>query len=234
MDIATRMKSYEEGTRLPKGTVIVRVDGKGFHNWTKSIKAKKPFDNVVRKCMLHATQVVAAQMQGFKLAYHQSDEATFLLANLGEKEGAWFDYKPQKIASVAASMFTYAFNEEYSFYCDVAGYAEIPALFDARVFSIPIHDAANNFVWRQQDWTRNSVQMIGHYYYSHKQMQGLKVEEVKAKLVIEHHVDWSRLEDWQKFGTFVIPDGSSFLTPSLPFSYDEINRVTGLDQYLES
>lgn len=234
MDIATRMKSYERDERLPKGTAIIRVDGKGFHTWTKAIEAKKPFDGVVHKCMTYATQSVAGHMQGFKLAYTQSDESTFLLANLGEREGAWFDYKVQKLASVTASLFTEAFNKEYQYYCLVGGYREIPATFDARAFSIPIGDAANSFVWRQQDWNRNSIQMLGHHHFSHSRMQGLGVGQVRFLLKEELGVDWFCLEDWQKFGTFVMPDEETqSLTSSVPLSYDEINRVAGLNQYME-
>lgn len=235
MDIATRMKSYEDDARLPKGAVIIRVDGRGFHRWTKLIAAKKPFDSAVHSSMVIAAKQTALSMQGFKLAYVQSDEATFLLTNLGGKEGAWFDYKAQKLASVTASIFTTSFNNEFETRCLMEGYTKYLANFDARAFSIPVEDAANNFVWRQQDWNRNSVQMLGHYHMSHSRMQGLDVGQVKFLLQEEFGIDWHRLEDWQKFGTFVMPDEQNQpLTSSVPLSYDEINRVTGLDKYMEN
>lgn len=234
MDIATRMKSYEDDARLPKGAVIIRVDGRGFHRWTKLIGAKKPFDNAVHSSMAIAAKQTALNMQGFKLAYVQSDEATFLLTNLGEKEGAWFDYKAQKIASVAASLFTTSFNNEFETRCLMEGYRKYLANFDARAFSIPVGDAANNFVWRQQDWFRNSVQMLGHYHMSHREMQGLKSARVRTLLKNNFDVDWWHLEDWKKFGTFIKPEGpDGVFTWSTPMSYDDINQVTGLDQYLE-
>lgn len=233
MDIATRMKSYEENNRFPKGAVIIRVDGRGFHNWTKRVKAERPFDKIVSAAMRYATHKVADQMQGFKLAYTQSDESTFLISNLGENEGAWFDYKAQKIASITASLFTDAFNTEFKLYSSILDRIYANAHFDARAFSIPVHDAANNFVWRQQDWRRNSVQMLGHHYFSHKQMQGLNIDLVKTKLIVECHVDWNKLEAWQKFGTFIFPKGHQPLTDCVHLSYDEINRVTGLDKYME-
>lgn len=233
MDISTRMKSYENDDRLPKGTVIVRVDGKAFHTWTKRIGAKRPFDKIVSSCMRYATFKVAEQMQGFKLAYTQSDESTFLLSNLGEKEEAWFDYKVQKIASVTASLFTQFFNDEFELYTTCSKYPVIPAYFDARVFSIPVKDAANNFVWRQQDWNRNSVQMLGHHYMGHKRMQNLNTGQVRFLLKEEYGVDWFGLDGWEKFGTFFIQDSRSVLTYIAPMTYEEINRVTELDQYME-
>lgn len=233
LSLSTRMKSYEDDQRFEKGAVIIRVDGKAFHTWTKAIKATRPFDEIVHRCMVYATQSVAMCMQGFKLAYTQSDESTFLIANLGEKEGAWFDYKAQKLCSVTASLFTEAFNRRYQHHCLVAGYRELPAFFDTRAFSIPVHDAANNFVWRQQDWNRNSVQMLGHHYMGHAKMQEKTAGKVRTILKEEYSVDWFGLDDWQKHGTFVIQEDHEPLTSSLPMNYDEINRVTGLDQYME-
>lgn len=235
MDISTRMKSYEEDRRFPKGAVIIRVDGKGFHRWTKLIGAKKPFDRVVHCTMSIAAKQTALEMQGFKLAYVQSDEVTFLLTNLGEKEGAWFDYKVQKLASVTASLFTSFFNNEFELQCFMHGYRKYIANFDARAFSIPVEDAANNFVWRQQDWARNSIQMLGHHHMGHKAMQGLDTQKVKDMLLEGYNVDWFDMEDWKNFGTFIRPDGpDGVFTWSAPMRYDEINRVTGLDQYMEN
>jgi tRNA(His) 5'-end guanylyltransferase len=233
MDIANRMKSYESDERLPKGAVIVRVDGRAFHTWVKRVKAVRPFDQHISSCMRWATYKVSEQMQGFKLAYTQSDESTFLISNLGEKEGAWFDYKAQKIASVTASLFTEAFNAEFSMYASVSLRPFVPAHFDARAFSIPVHDAANNFVWRQQDWYRNSVQMLGHHHMSHAKMQGLKAVEVRSILLEDLGIDWAKLDDWQKYGAFIVPTEGPPLTTCVPLSYDEINQITGFDQYLE-
>lgn len=231
--IGNRMKSYEENQRLEKGAVIIRVDGKGFHTWTKKIQALRPFDSVVHNCMVHATKRVSMEMQGCRIAYTQSDESTFLLTNLNEKEGAWFDYKVQKLASITASMFTYHFNSRNENYCLLRGYSRVPAFFDARAFSIPVEDAANVFVWRQQDWNRNSVQMLGHYHMGHAKMQNRTAGVVRTILKDEYGVDWFGLDAWEKFGTFVYPHPEGPLTTSIPLDYYEINRAAGLDEYLE-
>lgn len=231
--IGTRMKSYEDDSRLDKGVAIIRIDGKGFHTWTKKIGAFRPFDSVVHDCMVHATKQVAMEMQGFRIAYTQSDETTFLLSNMKEKEGAWFDYKVQKLASITSSMFTYHFNSRYENHCLLRGYPRVPAFFDARAFSMPVEDAANVFVWRQQDWNRNSVQMLGHYHMGHAKMQNRTAGEVRSILKDEYGVDWFGLDAWEKFGTFVLPDNDSPLTSSVPLNYYEINRAAELDQYME-
>lgn len=35
-------------------------------------------------------------------------------------------------------------------------------MFDARAFNIPEFEVVNEFIWRQQDCTRNSIQSVGH------------------------------------------------------------------------
>lgn len=233
MDISTRMKSYEDNTRLDKGTVIIRIDGKGFHTWTKKIGAERPFDSVVHECMVHATKKVAEEMQGFRLAYTQSDEATFLLSNMKEKEGAWFDYKVQKLTSIASSLFTYHFNSRYELARLTRGYPNVPAFFDARAFSMPVEDAANVFVWRQQDWERNSVQMLGHYWMGHKAMQGLSKGEVLFRLQFEYNKYWHKLAGWKKYGTFVIPFDGLLLTRHEWLDYASLNLAAGLSAYIK-
>jgi len=233
MQIGDRMKSYELDHRLSKGVAVIRVDGKAFHTWTKQIKADKPFDSTVHECMIMASRAVLREAQGAKLAYTQSDEATFMLANLGENEGAWFDYKVQKLASVTASIFTNAFAHEYHYHVITRGYPNRPAVFDSRVYSVPIDDAANVFVWRQQDWSRNSIQMLGHAFMGHRAMQNLNTETVKSILMTDYNQDWNNLEDWKKYGTFVIPQHGGVLTTSRYMHYDEINQVAGLIDYLE-
>lgn len=224
-DIGTRMKSYESNRRLSDGAVIIRVDGKAFHTWTKEINANKPFDQAVITSMYYATRKVAEYMQGFKLAYTQSDEATFLITNLGEKEQPWFGGKLDKLVSVTASMFTYYFNEEFKYWTVSRGYKEVPAFFDARAFNIPVEDAANCFYWRQLDWLRNSVTMLGRAHFSHKELLNKSAKEVKAML-LEKGIDWEALPLDEKYGTFIIQE---LIAICMPVKYEDINRLAGIN-----
>jgi tRNA(His) guanylyltransferase len=223
-DIGVRMKSYENKRKLEKGAVIVRVDGKAFHTWTKNIEARKPFDGAVMDSMIDATAFTSEKMQGFKLAYTQSDEATFLLTNIGDKEELWFGGKLDKIVSLAASTFTYYFNKAFGYFVTSRGYPEVPAFFDARAHNIPIEDAANNFFWRQQDWERNSVHMVGRAHFSHKQLYGRSLIDIKEMLLVEG-VDWDKLPSDEKYGTYVSKNG--YVSSKL--NYYEINELAGID-----
>lgn len=233
--IGVRMKAHEMSPTTPKGVNIIRVDGKAFHTWTKQIGAFKPFDSLVHDCMISATEAVAAQMQGFCLAYTQSDESTFMMENLGEKSEAWFGGREHKLNSVVASIFTYHFNRRYSFFVDTFNCPNIPAYFDARAHSIPVDDAANNFVWRQQDWRRNSIQMIGQHYLTHSEMQHLNNDQVIEYLREARDIDYNLVTGWERYGTFVhkVEGDMKFGHTSEYLNYQQVMDLSGLAQYQE-
>jgi tRNA(His) 5'-end guanylyltransferase len=213
------MKSYEDGTRLPKGAVIIRVDGKGFHKWTRKANLERPFDSHFHSAMGWAMHNTIDEMQGCTLAYTQSDECTFLLTNFGERESGWFDYKIQKISSVTASVFTYYFNQYWK------TTDKPPAFFDSRAYSTPIQDAANSFVWRQQDNDRNWVQAWAHSLFPQKDVVGKSNSVLLCELEFAGH-KVSDVPDWVKYGTF-ISNGRIF---SEPKNYQEINLLAGIKE----
>ncbi len=164
MDLPDRMKGYEAANRhlLTRRTpVIVRVDGKAFHTWTRGLD--RPFDKGFMDSMYAAAKHTAEEMQGFKLAYIQSDEASFLLTDYDElATEPWLGNVVAKVVSISASTFTAYFNAQWP--------SRLPAMFDARTFNVPEADVANYFLWRAQDWQRNSLQMYAQSFFSHKEL----------------------------------------------------------------
>lgn len=145
--LGDRIKAYEEVWNpkfTPNSSLLIRIDGKAFHTWTR--KLDKPFDNQLNLAMVTAMKFTAQEMQGFKLGYTQSDEATFLLTDTYESS-PWFDWKLNKIVSVTASMFTAHFNNVWR-----PARCPGPAMFDARAFVVPDDDVPNVFVWREKDF----------------------------------------------------------------------------------
>ena len=140
--LGDRVKAYEAVTK-PKLTrrtpVFIRVDGKAFHTFTKG--CQKPFDEDLISCMVYATTKTAEQMQGFELAYTQSDEATFMLWDFNQLETQpWFGYEVNKLVSITASLFTAHFNNRWQ---ELTGSRNSLALFDARAFNVPYEDWPN-------------------------------------------------------------------------------------------
>ena len=113
-DLGTRMKTYYEA--IPKNNlirrtpVIIRIDGKAFHTFTRGFR--KPFDEIMVKSMQETTKYLCENIQGCVFGYTQSDEITLVLIDYKKlNSSAWFDYEVQKMCSVAASMATVVFNK---------------------------------------------------------------------------------------------------------------------------
>lgn len=178
--LGDRIKGYEsiyEHYFLPKTPIIVRVDGKAFHTWTKG--CKRPFDQNLISCMFGSAKEVAKQMQGCLALYAQSDEVTFVLCDDQSLETQqWFGGRQNKIESVTAAMMTAYFNRNWevgqnlrSDKCfNILDYT--PAIFDARAFQVPKEDVANVFLWRVKDWERNSLSMFCNQFFSPKELHG--------------------------------------------------------------
>lgn len=212
-DIGDRMKgNYELRHRhyLTRRTpVIVRVDGKAFHTFTRGLN--KPFDDMLICSMVRAAQRCVSEMQGCQFAYIQSDEASFLLTDYATfQTSGWFDYCQNKIESVTASIYTAEFNRHCTLSCD--------AYFDARAFNLPREEVANYFVWRMKDWHRNSLAMLCQSHFSHRQLHG-KSRAEQHELLHSIGINWADLAPVYKNGTWVTPSG---LVTSVRPQYDEV------------
>jgi len=214
MKIGDRIKRYEASSKttlLPRSYIVLRVDGKAFHTFTRGMG--RPFDDRLIECMVIAGERVAKEMMGFKLGYHQSDEFTFVLTDTDSFESeVWFEGQVQKLCSVTASMFGAYFNKEM-------GGTE--AVFDCRAFNVPKDDVANVFIWRQRDWERNSLQMFSRSHFSHKQLENKKKEDMHEMLHSKGE-NWADLKNVYKNGTFITKPGERI---NQKLTYEDINNL---------
>jgi tRNA(His) guanylyltransferase len=206
--LGDRIKRYErcsDQMLTPNAPLFIRVDGRAFHTWTKGLD--KPFDRRLMRTMVNTAMDVVKDMPGFKLAYLQSDECTFMLTDTDRVESqGWFDYRLNKVVSIAASAFTAYFNREVPNQFGINIQRNL-AMFDARAFSVPYEDAPNVFVWRQKDWHRNSLSMLAQAYYSHKELQGKKKSDLH-EMLHDKGDNWATLDPMEKNGSFLHADGS--------------------------
>ena len=228
--LSDRMKRYELSSKdyLPlKTPAIIRVDGRAFHTFTRGFK--KPFDAILMDCMQKTMKALCEEIQGCVLGYTQSDEISLVLIDYQSHEtAAWFDYCVQKCSSIAASKATKHFNR--FFYEAVTKYDEemyeawnvsdedkkyITALlkardmgaeFDARIFSMPQSEVCNYIFWRQDDATRNSIQMAGHAYFSKNEMHRKSNNQVQDMLFLQKNINWNDYPVPQKRGTCCIKE----------------------------
>lgn len=263
--LSDRMKRYESVTDISstlKVPVVIRVDACHFHSFTRGFK--KPFDTILMTSMQKTMQALCENIQGCVFGYTQSDEISLVLIDYQTKEtAAWFDYRIQKCASVAASKATKYFNkffgeavdEYYDNYMEAWNVSkedkkyvdtllkakDIGAEFDARIYNVPKEEIANYLFWRQDDATRNSIQMLGRVYFSDKEMHKKSNNQVQDMLMVQHGINWNNLPIPQKRGTCCIredvimkdKDGNEFIRKKWKID-KSIPIFTGTDrEYIE-
>ena len=69
---------------------------------------------------------------------------------------------------------------------------------------LPKEEVTNYFIWRQIDCTRNSVQSVAQYYFSHNSIQKLNSKQLQNKLLMEKDVNWNDYPIPCKRGTCVV------------------------------
>ena len=245
--LGTRMKTFYEQapkTRLMRRMpVAIRIDGKAFHTFTRGFQ--KPFDEVLGNAMVRTMEYCAKNIGNCVFAYCQSDEITFVLVDYAKLEtDAWFDYRIQKMCSIAASMATMAFNRYFdravmdwefdnidfpsSLGCDAEITKEVRdlhttyinalagAMFDARAFNIPKEEVCNLIYWRQLDATRNSVQMVGQANFSHNELQNKSCNMIQDMLHEQRGINWNDFPTrWKRGVAWTRANGIDYDMPIL-------------------
>jgi len=195
--LGDRMKGYEIAawTTLPRRMpVVLRVDGKAFHSYTKGLA--RPFDEPLCQAMDTVALSLCAEVQGAQLAYVQSDEISVLIHGYKRLSSQpWFGNDVQKMVSCAAAEVSSRMTEVSP---TVFGRMK-RAKFDARVFVVPENDVCNYFLWRQQDARRNSVQMVTRSMFSDQQCFQRDITAMK-EMCASKGVLWDELPTYQRYG----------------------------------
>ena len=220
--LGNRMKkNYEDPFRiyLPRRLpLVVRLDGRAFHTFTRGLN--KPWDKSFMDAMDYTALGLAQEVQTTVLILTQSDELSLLLHNYKQLNSeAWFDNNLQKITSISASIASTLFSEYWS---DVLG-CKTRVYFDSRAFVLPEAEVNNYFLFRQQDATRNAIQMLGQAHFSHNQLQNKSCAQIQEMLWQEHGINFNDLEPYYKRGRCVIKgENGWFVDRNIPiFSQDK-------------
>ena len=222
--LAKRMKKYEavpKNTLMRRTPVIIRVDGRAFHTFTKGFQ--KPFDDVLMRVMQDTMKYLCENIQGRVFGYTQSDEITLILIDYKKLNSeAWFDYEVQKMCSIVASMATMVFNRFFMYEYEEFNrwiYEGSPtdedkrlndvyynamckgAMFDARAFNLPKEEVTNNIYWRQLDASRNSIQMVGQANFSHRELLNKTCDQIQDMLMTQRGINWNDMGTSYKRGS---------------------------------
>jgi tRNA(His) 5'-end guanylyltransferase len=260
--LGDRMKEYEATTRshlLRRTPVIIRVDGRAFHTFTKRLVEEKkfsargplfdnqiidpslkvsPFSEVMHETMAATSASLFNQVQNAVFVYTQSDEISIVLRDWDRHETQqWFGGNVQKMCSLSASVASAAFNYHLERIAEGGKPTWVGDLahFDSRVFNLPKEEVVNYFIWRQQDASRNSVQMYGRFFFSQKEMVGKSNSEVQDMLMLQHGKNWNDLKTWMKRGSAVYqhPKWSPTLSSPRYFIDDDIPIFTQDRNFVE-
>lgn len=202
--MGTRMKFYEsfetERRLMPLLPCIARMDGICFHSFCR--KLKRPYDERLSALMIQLTIELAKEFN-VNAAYTQSDEIS-LGWNIEDYESEMFcNGRILKLNSHLASKTSVKFNRLLPDFLPEK--AKDEAYFDARIMNLPnTVEAANMFLWREFDATRNSIQMAGQAYFSHKQLHGKNGSMIQEMLFQKEKINWNDYPEYFRRGTYVL------------------------------
>ena len=200
--LGDRMKMYERVNpeylihRMP---IILRVDGKAFHTYTRG--CVRPWDVALMDAMDQAAIAICEEADGAQVAYVQSDEiSVFLHSYKRYHSRPWFDGKKSKIETVAASAAAaWVTGASTSIFGKVKH-----ALFDGRAHNYPESDVCNYFIWRQQDATRNAIQMAARDRFSERAMYRKNTDQLQEMLFQQYQVNFNDYPTHMKRGRFIV------------------------------
>lgn len=200
-----RMKEYEaaEAARsfMPLLPIYARIDGRCFSGFTAGLK--RPYDINITRAMIETTKYLVEETHA-RIGYTQSDEISLTWCQEDYYSEIFFNGKIHKLCSVLASLATAYFNH----FCLSNEALEEKALkampvFDCRVFQLPNKmEAANAFLWREQDATKNAISMAARSFYSHNQLHGKNGSEMQ-EMIFQKGQNFNDYPAFFKRGTFV-------------------------------
>ena len=199
-----RMKMYEHSStsrRAFKGQpLIARLDGKAFHTFTKGLK--RPYDERLSTLMEKTMIYLVDQLQA-TVGYTQSDEIMLAWISSSAPTAPDLPYggRFQKIESLSAGMATAYFNKHLNTFLPMK--AHLLPVFDSRAFVVPNEaEAVNEFIWRQQDATKNAISMAAQSMFPHGELQNKNGAEMQEMMFTQHRVNFNDYPPFFKRGTF--------------------------------
>ena len=196
------MKMYENaeaGRRLmPLLPALARIDGRSFSNFTNGMD--KPYDTRMLSCMVDTATELAKHTNAC-MAYTQSDEITLAWHSTNIKSQIWFDGRVAKMTSQLAAQASVVF---YRFILErMPEYAERIPTFDARVWNVPNRtEGSNSFLWRELDATRNSLNSLASFYYSHSELMN-KNSSQRHDMLMHKGINWNDYPPEYKRGVYI-------------------------------
>ena len=178
---------------LPSTWVIIRVDGRGFSQFTKS-HFEKPFDVEFHKLMVQTASALLEELHGI-YAYTESDEISVLFPPNWDL----FNRSLEKVISISASIASATFTHA----------SQIVANFDSRVWlGVNPSQIIDYFLWRQADATRCALNGWCYWMLRKSGETARKATTIldsqavafKNELLLQNGINFTELPSWQHRG----------------------------------
>ncbi|EDX05090.1 GD21976 [Drosophila simulans] len=187
------VKSFEQDDSiLPNVWIVIRIDGKKFHKFSKTHDFEKPNDENALNVMNAAATAVMQEFRDIVLAYGQSDEYSFVF----RKETAAFKRRSAKLLTYVTSLFSSSYVMQWSKWMNLP-LAYAPC-FDGRVVLYPSEQNLKDYLsWRQADVHVNNLYNTA--FWKLVLEKGLTNQQAEAKLRGTFSADKNELL-FQEFG----------------------------------
>lgn len=211
-------RSLTDYKLIPGMPVIVMLDGRSFSKFIKK-SFNLPFDDRFINIMNFVAEKLCSSISGAKVAYVQSDEISIFLEDYKQiNTESFFGYRLTKLLSIIASIATGWFNKELWKIFPESN----PIQFDCKAWNVPnLNEVYAWFLYRQNDCIRNSKQQVTQQYYSHKELNGMRVDDQIQKLKDEKGISWwNDFSDNEKYGRLIWKVKERYLDIERGLEYD--------------
>ncbi len=138
-----------------------------------------------------------------RIGYTQSDEITLLYYSDSYECQVYFDGNIQKMVSVIGSLCTAHFNNIVAS-CIPLDELKGLAYFDCRAFAVGSkQEALNQFIFRQDDSTKNSISCAARSFFEHNEIQDKNSSEMQEMMFSQHGMNWNDYPFQFKRGSFI-------------------------------
>lgn len=138
---------------LPNCWIVVRIDGKDFHKFSKKHNFEKPNDRRALSLMNRAAVSVMEEYKDVLLGYGQSDEYSFVI----RKDSTIYNRRRSKITTYISSLFSSSYVYYWKdYFNDIK--LKYPPSFDSRCILYPTNENLRDYLsWRQADCHINNL-----------------------------------------------------------------------------
>ncbi|UYV81142.1 THG1L [Cordylochernes scorpioides] len=147
------VRHFEEEKKCLKDCwIVVRIDGKSFHKFTKLHDYIKPNDDRGLNLMTKSALSVMENIKDICLAYGQSDEYSFIF----QRNTQLYNRRESKIMTYVCSLFSSSFVYYWNNFFEYP-LKSIPS-FDAKIILYPTNKKLRDYMsWRQADCHINNL-----------------------------------------------------------------------------